>query len=156
MKKIKLTQGKYVIVDDEDFEQLNQYKWCFTKMGYAMRNITMSNGKQTSWCMHWNIVGKPKKGLETDHINGNKLDNRRCNLRICTRSENRFNSWKHREGGSSALGVTTKKYKDKIYYQAQKNVNGKKVYLGLYPTKKLAHQAYLNSLTPKASIKRET
>ena len=144
MKKIKLTQSKYALVDNEDFESINKQKWYFAKKGYAVRHIVKSNGKQGDWYMHWGIVGKPERGMETDHINGGKLDNRRHNLRICTISENRHNSWKHRNG--KLLGVTIKKCKNKIYYQAQKNVNGRTVYLGLYPTEQLAHEAYTNSL----------
>mgnify|MGYP001597782528 CR=1 FL=1 len=88
MKYINLTKGKRAIVDDADFETVSGCKWHY--VSYAMRNIR-ENGKQTKWYMHWSIIGKPKNGLQVDHINENKLDNRRLNLRICNRSENMIN-----------------------------------------------------------------
>lgn len=87
MKKIKLTQGKYAIVDDEDFEWLNQWKWCYCK--YVIRDIIL-NKKNKRIYMHRLIMNTPEK-MQTDHINGNKLDNRRNNLRICTQSQNNMN-----------------------------------------------------------------
>ncbi len=140
MKKIKLTQGKFALVDDEDFERLSKFKWCFGV--YARRNFMVDN-KQVGFYMHWDIVGKPLKGMVVDHINGNELDNRRSNLRICTYSENNKNFKVHREG--RVIGYTTKKYKGNTYYQAQKLINGKVKYLGLFPTPELAHQKYLES-----------
>ena len=80
MKKIKLTKGEFALVDDEDFDRLSRYKWCFSR--YANRNVS-ENGKQKGWRMHWEVMGgKPPKGLEVDHINGDKIDNRKENLRL--------------------------------------------------------------------------
>ena len=84
MKKIRLTQGKFAIVDDEDFKWLNQWRWYYRfvgKTGYAA-NLKMY--------MHRLILKFPKN-LEADHINGNTLDNRKINLRIVTKSQNAMN-----------------------------------------------------------------
>ena len=143
MKKIKLTQGKFALVDDEDFEKVNAYKWCFLR--YARRTI-YKNGIKKNWFLHWDIIGQPERGFEVDHINQNKLDNRRNNLRIVTHSINQQN--KPRGGG---VGYTKKQYKGKIYYHAQKGNNGKVIYLGTYSTPELARQAYLNSSKLKRS-----
>ena len=86
MKKIKLTQGKYALVDDKDFKWLNQWKWYFDNtVGYAKGWM---DGKKMY--MHRLILNTPKN-LVTDHKNLNKLDNTRDNLRNVTRSQNCFN-----------------------------------------------------------------
>ena len=80
MKKVKLTQGQCALVDDEDFEKLNRFKWFADKPKtgdtfYARRNLPMINGKQSKILMHHAIIGKPQKGFEADHCNGQGLDN---------------------------------------------------------------------------------
>jgi len=73
MKRIKLTQEKVALVDDADFEFLNQWKWFYHQTGYA---------KSCHRYMH-RLINKTPKGFHTDHINRNKLDNRKSNLRYC-------------------------------------------------------------------------
>jgi len=88
MQQIELTQGKFAIVEDEDFEYLSQFNWCFNN-GYAVRNVTVS-GKQKSQRMHRLITNCPDN-MDVDHINHDKLDNRKTNLRVCSASENNQN-----------------------------------------------------------------
>lgn len=90
MKQIPLTKGRFAIVDDEDFEELNRYKWYSDHKGYAARNSPYVNGKRHVIWMHRVIAGTPA-GMETDHINGIKNDNRRSNLRIATTVQNAMN-----------------------------------------------------------------
>lgn len=85
MKEIPLTQGKVALVDDEDFARLSQFRW-HNQCGYAARNEKTERGRRTIF-MHRLVVSVPK-GMETDHINGNRADNRKCNLRICTHRQN--------------------------------------------------------------------
>jgi hypothetical protein len=92
MKRIKLTQGKYALVDDEDFESLNKYKWYFHQ-GYAIRNTKMKFGKRTTIFMHRIITNCPK-GKDVDHINMNGLNNQKYNMRVCKRSQNITNDKK--------------------------------------------------------------
>ena len=83
MKKIKITQGKEAIIDDEDFDRISKNKWSYHHSGYVVR------GKpQVS--LHRFIMGA-KKRQYIDHINGNKLDNRKSNLRFCTPAQNQYN-----------------------------------------------------------------
>lgn len=89
MKTINLTQDKTAIVDDEDFETVSCYKWFYHHNGYAVRN-DYSSGKHKTVHMH-RVINNTPDGFETDHINGDKLDNRRENLRTATRSQNRAN-----------------------------------------------------------------
>lgn len=88
-KEIQLTQGKVTLVDDEDYEWLSQWKWC-AKDGRNGNFYAFRASKNKSTYMHRLILDTPK-GKVTDHINGNGLDNRRINLRICSYRENSHN-----------------------------------------------------------------
>ena len=108
MKEISLSQDMIVLVDDEDFEYLSQWKWHLLRQKepyaqYAIRHI-WRNGKRTTISMHRQILETPK-GMVSDHINGNGLDNRRENLRICSQSNNSMNR-KPQKGTSLYKGVT--------------------------------------------------
>mgnify|MGYP007100070924 FL=1 len=145
MKKIKLTQGKYALVDDEDYEALNKLKWRCSKGGntfYAYgtsRDITTN--KEITVLMHRLVINTPK-GLHTDHINGNGLDNRKSNLRACTLIENMRNKKIHRNG--HLYGTTKSRYNSKKPWEANTTLNGKKVYLGVYKTAKEAHNVVMS------------
>jgi len=98
-KRIALAGGRFAIVDDADFECLNQHKWHYLpgpRTGYARR--------RQEGLMH-QVILTPPPGMQIDHINGDGLDNRRCNLRICTRSQNQQNSRKHKGCTSLYKGV---------------------------------------------------
>ena len=90
MKQIELSQGKYAIVDDDDYQELNIYNWYFNNDGYAVRSVEISKGKRTKQRMHRIITNCPD-GFEVDHANHDKLDNRKSNLRVCSSSENSHN-----------------------------------------------------------------
>lgn len=86
MRKIKLTQGKYALVDNEDYERVSQFKWtaekCSKSENYYARNRTINTK------MHRLIMGIGKSSLVVDHVNHKTLDNRKQNLRVCTQAEN--------------------------------------------------------------------
>ena len=96
MKTILLNNGKEAIVDDSDFDEISKYKWYGngTSNGmiiYAKRRTKKSDGrKEKIISMHRQIMNFPE-GKHIDHRNHNGLDNRHCNLRICTGTENMFN-----------------------------------------------------------------
>lgn len=83
---IPLTKGAVALVDADDYERLAQHRWQLSFEGYAVRSV-QRQGKRFYVMMHRVVDGTPP-GLETDHINDNKLDNRKSNLRACTRSQN--------------------------------------------------------------------
>jgi len=104
IRYIRLTRNLHAIVDAEDYEWLSRYKWHTNPSKrngtiYAKRTVGHS-----AVLMH-RMIMCPPKGMVVDHINGNGLDNRRCNLRICTRQENARNRRKHVDGKSRFIGV---------------------------------------------------
>ncbi len=130
MKVIELTRGFVAIVDDEDFDSLAQYRWHIHNCGYAVRQSPMVDGVPgRSIFMHREITNPPK-GMEVDHKNGNKLDNRRCNLRAATKSQNMMNQRKRKTSKTGVKGVHFSKQKQK--YCAEIVVNGKKKHLGFF------------------------
>lgn len=132
MKKILLTQGKNAFVDDEDFQKLNQYKWCFHKLGYAVRR-----SKQTG-----NIVYMHRELLkvsQVDHKDGNKLNNQKNNLRSCNHSQNNANRFQ-RNNTSGIKGVYWDKARKKWHAQIQ--VNRKMIALGRFTNKQEAGLIY--------------
>ena len=137
MKKIKLSKGKFAIVDDKDFERLSKKKWHYTL--YARRSV-VENGKRKSSLMQWEVLGKPRKGLQVDHVNGDKLDNRRKNLRIATPSQNRVNSVKPKNNTSGYKGVIWNRICKK--WIAKTSFNKKLIFLGYFTSKLDAYKAY--------------
>lgn len=106
MKLIPLTQGKFAMVDDEDFEELSRFKWYAHRGGrswYARRNAWVAGaGKQRCVLMHSRITGFDL----TDHIDGDGLNNQRANLRDATKAQNGQNRRRNRNGSSAFKGVT--------------------------------------------------
>jgi len=92
LRKVDGTVRAHAIVDDEDYERVNKLKWSCGTNGYASNGVYIrgsgrKNQKMKCTTMHRFIL-RPKKGEYVDHINGDKLDNRKINLRICTQSQN--------------------------------------------------------------------
>ena len=145
MKIIPLTQGKVALVDDEDFDWLSQYKWCAIKdskrsyIYYVARTTPKQNGKQRMIMMHREILGLPK-GVQTDHRNGNGLDNQKANLRPATHQQNQFNRQSHHKGTSKYKGVGWHKSTQK--WRAHIGFNCKLIHLGLFDDEKEAAKAY--------------
>lgn len=139
-KKIKLTQGKYALVDAEDFEWLSQWKWYFHSKGYAVRNCYREGHKQIR--MHIAILGK-NSGHEIDHINGKKTDNRKKNLRFATRIQNSNNRPRNKNNTTGFKGVKAHWTGARFSYQARLWYLGKYIHIGTFKTKLLAHRAYI-------------
>lgn len=123
MKQIPLTQGKFTIVDDDDFEKVKQFKWNYHhqkpdhdyKYGRAARRCKcpIAKGVYPTIFLHRQIMSCPK-GFCIDHINHNTLDNRKSNLRICTTSQNAMNSRKCRTKKTSEYkGVSYDRFTNK-------------------------------------------
>src|SRR6266516_5908807 len=90
--------GKYkgfTIVDNDIFQELNQYKWRKQSNGYIVRSI-VKNGSWSSEYLHKRILVVDEPNLEIDHINGCRFDNTSRNLRICTINQNQHNRKKQK------------------------------------------------------------
>lgn len=142
MKEIKLTRNQVALVDDCDFERLNQFKWCAAKIQntfYAVRSSPMVNYERHQVWMHHEVIGIPLNKLVTDHRDGNGLNNQRNNLRHVTRRQNGQNK-KGYKGTSKYPGVHWNKNRNKWHVQIE--INGKNKYLGLFTDEKEAFEAY--------------
>ena len=144
MKEIELSKfgknrGKYVaLVDEEDFEMLNQFNWCVKKDGctfYAFR-VTIVDGRRTTLYMHCVIMN----GKGIDHRDGNGCNNQKSNLRFCTGSENQMNQRKQKNRSSIYKGVTFNRTDKK--WMAQIHINGKNIHLGRFILEVEAAKAY--------------
>lgn len=141
-KEIKLTQGKVAIVDDELFEWLNQWKWCYQRnsnakyTGYATRH--KSNPSKTEY-MH-RVIMNPPKGMDIDHIDGDGLNNQRNNLRICTHAQNGMNRSKNKNNSSGFKGVFWDEITRK--WRAIIDRNDKHIHLGRFSDIEDAAKAY--------------
>jgi len=138
--KIPLTQGKFAIVGPKDYAFLMQWKWCYDN-GYAART-DRTGSKQRSIYMHRVILGRMgfEDFVRSDHIDRNPLDNRRCNLRPATSSQNGYNRDRHKNNTSGYTGVCWARRKGK--WRAQIRVNKKLKHLGYYDDLKEAARVY--------------
>jgi hypothetical protein len=142
--QIPLKTGIFALVDEEDYGIVSGIKW------YAATSRTRQDGKyrvigrlfapRKNIYMHRLIMNAPK-GMEVDHINGDPLDNRRINLRICTRSQNAKNIIKHIENGSSkykgvSFDFVNRKWKSRI------QCNRKEIWIGRFDSEIEAAKAY--------------
>jgi len=147
MKYIELSKkGKYkglyrTIVDDENYEELNKYNWSAlvnpsrSNTQYARRTKPNSGGKLIM--MHRVVINCPD-GFYVDHINGDGLDNRKENLRICTDGQNKMNRIPLKNTKSKYKGVLC----NEKCISAAININGKKKHLGTFKTEEEAAKAY--------------
>lgn len=94
MREIALAGGAIALVDDEDVDLVAPFRWSLLPRsyaaGYAMRQVRIDGSRRHTIYMHRVILGAPD-GQWVDHKSGDTLDNRRANLRLCTRSQNQIN-----------------------------------------------------------------
>ena len=146
-KLLPLSQNKFAIVDADDYDRLNQYKWCLSRTrhtNYAMRRtkgkrVKGRRVKRKTIMMHRFILDAPRH-LVVDHINHNGLDNRKRNLRLCTRAENSRNRRPFNIKGSRYKGVSWDKGR-KVFI-ACIYCNRKNYYLGRFKSEIAAAKAY--------------
>lgn len=138
-KEIRLANGKGIaLIDDENYEYLSEFSWGLHPKGYARRTKYV-NGKSVTVLMHREIMGVDA-GIFVDHKDGNKLNNRKNNLRIATVSQNNSNRQLLPTSTSGYKGVTYDPNREK--WIAQIRNNGKRTFLGRFSTKEDAAKAY--------------
>jgi hypothetical protein len=139
MKKIRLTQGLFAFVDDEDYERLSKFLWHVLKAGtktYAVRKESGKTKGRRTILMHREVVGLSDENMQVDHIDQNGLNNTKDNLRVATAKQNRRNRGRTIANKTGYKGVRPSK-------------NGKRwvvfidgEYLGTYDTAEEAATAY--------------
>jgi hypothetical protein len=138
IRTIPLTQGKFAICDQADYGMLRHFRWGITPHGYAQRQFGVGGHKAKAY-MHRMLL-LPDPGQDTDHINGNKLDNRRCNLRLATRSQNLCNKGPLKNNTSGFKGVCFDRRSSDWVSVIQ--YRGPLVNIGHFPTAEDAARAY--------------
>jgi hypothetical protein len=151
LKTIELTQGYSTIVDDQDYDELIKYSWHASIKDegrnkkircYAVGTLKI-DGIWKHMFLHTFILGGVyPDGMITDHINGDTLDNRRCNLRFCTPLQNAWNSGKRTnpKRTSQYKGVEFNKSGNK--WRVRMRVNGKRIQVGSFIDENDAGRCY--------------
>ncbi len=132
MKTIPLTRGMFAVVDDDDLDFLSQWGWyAHSRRGlfYAARKDKDENGKTVIVSMH-TVIDKTPPGFETDHRNGDTLDNQKSNLRTATHAENGKNRKLNVNSTSGIKGVSWDKKTRK--WRAYIKVDYKMIHLGFF------------------------
>jgi hypothetical protein len=155
MKKILLQNNLYCLVDDEDYEYLNQFKWRAVKNGktyYVRRNVYIKGSKPYKWktiLLHHEIMGVPEKGFEIDHKDGNGLNNQKYNLQKVTHRVNCQN--RHQDKTSKYPGVYwLRKHKRWV---AKIQIKGKSKFLGNFLNEEKAYEAYKKAVEIEEAFK---
>lgn len=138
MKKIPLTKGHFATVDDEDFETLSKLKWHAIIRGRLMHARHWKNKVY----MHRHVMDVTDPKIFVDHINGDGLDNRRCNLRICSRMENGYNRGVPKHNKTGFKGVTLAACGKGEKWMAHITAQKRTLWLGAFSTPEEAARAY--------------
>lgn len=137
MKKIQLTQDRYTIVDDSDYDLLSVFKWYYAaRADYPEKGDARRQEDGKVIRMHRQLLDLTDPKIQVDHIDGDSLNNQRSNLRMCDTSQNMCNTKPY--NNRRWKGV----YKHNNKWKALLRSNGKIVYLGLYSTPEEAAKAY--------------
>jgi hypothetical protein len=128
-------KGKIVLIDDEDIDLVSKYSWWITPQGYACTKIRYAPGRENrkTTGMHRVILGFPETP-SIDHINRNKLDNRKANLMPCSDGHNCKNIPTQKNKLSKYRGVSP----HRNGWQVVIRVNGKPTWIGKYRTEEEA------------------
>jgi hypothetical protein len=138
--QILLTKGQFALVDDGDYDALVRIgRWCYSNSGYTVHYVTNEQGKQKTLYMHRVIMARILAspipfGLQVDHVSGGalgviaRLDNRRENLRLATRSQNQANKGRQSNNSSTFKGVSFNHGK----WEARIRHNGRRIHLGRF------------------------
>jgi hypothetical protein len=134
MAQIELANSDLIaLIDDDDVERVSRRNWYLTNSGYPL-----SYSKGTTTLLHQFIIGRAPEGMFSDHINRNKLDNRKSNLRFVTPLQSSANTGARKSNKLGIKGV----HMLHGNYVAEMRSQGKKFWLGTHPTVEAASAAY--------------
>lgn len=147
MKQIPLTQGKFAMVDDEDYDELMKHKWYAMKgysTYYAVRRLYLGGGRKNAkyiavW-MHRQILNVEDSKVLVDHEDHNGLNNQRYNIRTCTKAQNQKNKRSEINSTSQYLGVDFQPTRNR--WRARIRLDGKDKHLGRFINEEDAARAY--------------
>jgi len=135
VRRIPLGGGLHAYVDAADYEWLSRYRWSLFSGGYAARH-----DKAGKWVLMHREIMQPPEGMVVDHIDHNKANNCRVNLRVCTPPENLHNHTKCPGTSSRFMGVS---YIERFgKYRARFQFNGQPMSLGYFTDEVEAARAY--------------
>ena len=142
-KEIHLKNGGVSLVDSADFDQLKNYNWRRSYAGYVIRRVK-KDGKQCDVFMHRQIMDFPQE-KDVDHVNRNKLDNRRQNLRLATKSQNTANRAVQKNCKAKIKGI--RKFNKNLQkpWSARIAKEGVVYNLGYFASEEEARQAYIKA-----------
>ena len=137
--RIYFLNGSFFIIDASDFPAVSEFSWSLGKRGYPVAHTSRraESGHRT-FPLH-RFLMNPEDGYDVDHVSGDKLDNRRANLRVCSHQQNMFNQKMRSTNSTGYYGVS--KMKSTGRYEAYIHFDGKKKYLGTYMTAEEAASA---------------
>lgn len=130
-------QNGSILIDKKDKEVISKFKWYISANGYVLGNNGTTKNRKTHY-LHRFLLNVKGRKIQVDHINRNKLDNRRANLRLCTQQQNSGNM-KQPKG---KLGKGVRKASRSSRFIAVIKVGGKSIYAGTFDTVQEAKDAY--------------
>lgn len=150
--KVFFNRGGFFIVDKKDLKKITQYTWhtnhgrekngkkygVYARTYVYTKNYDFDTGWKATCLLAHRLICSPPKGFQVDHANGNTLDNRRCNLRVVTQSNNQRNQRIRTKNKNLIPGVSF--YKRDGNYRVQMSVNGKNKHFGYFETKEKAEK----------------
>jgi hypothetical protein len=135
-QRIPLTRGAFALVDDADYSWLSQWRWRLNSHGYAIRSITVED-HEVHFSMH-RVIMNARRGQFVDHIDHNRLNNTRANLRFVTRQQNMRYRRRFHNSSTSFKGVTFMHGK----WHVRIGLDGANIHLGFFDDLKTAAQVY--------------
>lgn len=144
MPHIPLSRGRVALVDDADLARLVAVgRWHYSQAGYAVHRHVTPDGRKQNWLMHRLIMGWATgewlpRTVQVDHLNHNRLDNRRDNLRLCTPNQNQWHKGLQGNNTSGFRGVSWNKGR----WEARIRCHTWRINLGRYDDPVTAALAY--------------
>lgn len=131
------------LIDKDDEKKVSERSWAIGAHGYITSSWNKKTRKQENMRLHRFLLGLEKDDKrQVDHINGNKLDNRKSNLRICTASQNNMNMSITKKNTSGYKGIYFMKYPKNRQWSARISCGKQRIWLGSFSTKEEASKAY--------------
>jgi len=139
--RLELNQGKSTLINIEDLGAINEQRWFFDSSNGYVRAKIWRDGKKRTVSLH-QFLTNPPKGMEVDHINGDRLDNTRGNLRVVFPHQNSWNVDFYSHGNGKHKGVYPRQTMSGIRWDVSISVNDKSLHLGSFNSEEEAIDAY--------------